>query len=559
MPYVKWWHSLLIGLSVAGWSFSLPLYRFIDSNDSFQSVTAPTILVFMLIYQGLPVAAVFAVDRLIVVRWKDPSFYRALAVLAVIFVFLRDLQLNLSAAPMKWIDSLPAGSQDVVVVSILVAITGIVIYFRRVFTILVLTQAATVIVLTGIFATQVGLFGDAWRGDPVGRPAQTQPAAEVKDIFFLVVFDGLGGKVLLSGDRIDPDRFPNFAALGLDSAVFTDATSNYLSSHNSFRSLMTGTRFLDDDVRPGPLWAGSSGILGTLRDTGYRVEFFSNHFRCEELYFLCHDRGTAAAKNVNVVARDFAVWFMPRNISRFTRDIIVRGAPQAVTLRIPFDPIHLNSRGLWNDMLATISASDSPGKAYFIHSLLPHQPYEFDREGDRGGTISPEIGFDDFEQMANAYEQQVMFVDNLMGELLFKLTAEGLYDRSTIIVTGDHGPRSLGLGKQYSGFERSADYPDDLNDMVPRVPLIIHGPDIAPRVSHAEYQHIDLLPTVLDILDLPLRPDLRGVSAFSEGRPDREKVFHGVPKNRIPGEIVTYVYNPDTSRWHKAGLGVTAP
>ena len=180
--------------------------------------------------------------------------------------------------------------------------------------------------------------------------------------------------------------------------------------------------------------------------------------------------------------------------------------------------------------------------------MIPHFPYEFDRTGTRAFIEPRDLG--NFPKMASAYKEQVMFVDRLLGEFVAKLKTEGLYDRSVVIVTGDHGPRRVGLGSKFNGVVTSRAFPEEIKDIVPRVSLIIHAPGIRPQVSRVDYQHVDLLPTVLDILGLPSPPDLHGVSAFAVQRPSREKVFW-VPTPDKPGGEVAYVYDEASGRWQK--------
>ena len=559
MTYIRWWHSLLISFSVVTWGLALPLYSFINENHRLETASGPAILLFMLIYHALPVIVVFLLDRILAFRRGRGiahSSYRVIIFVGAAFVFLRALQIG-GALPLAGpVESLPVGFILAVVAGLITAFAGLVVYFLRPVTLLFIYLSVASAILTGLFITQVGLLGEVWRDhSPELRPAQSVSGTGQTPVF-LLVFDGLGNDVLLEGGNIDPNRFPNFALLGKDSAVFTKATSNYLTTWRSMTSFMTGALFSDQvDFQRDPSWSASDGILGALADLGYLVEFRSELFRCQKgSQQVCSGDIPTANADIHIAARDYIVWFLPKSVSRAGRNLTLALLPRQATLRIPFDTTHQNSRGFWDDFVARISASESPGRAYFVHLFLPHQPYEFDRDGARIRSLSAAQQFSDFPKTAEAYEEQVMFVDTLLGEFIAKLKGAGLYDRSLIIVTGDHGPRSLGLGHKFSGFDKSADFPDELNPIIPRVPLIIHGPQIASQVSAVEYQHIDLLPTLLDILGLPRRKNLPGVSAFASQRPDRDIVFYGIPNESQPGEQVTYTYNAETNRWHKADL-----
>jgi hypothetical protein len=55
MTYVRWWHSFLIALSVATWN-SQPMYSYVVARDLFKETTGPDVLLFMSVYQGMPLA-----------------------------------------------------------------------------------------------------------------------------------------------------------------------------------------------------------------------------------------------------------------------------------------------------------------------------------------------------------------------------------------------------------------------------------------------------------------------------------------------------------------------
>ncbi|MCI0445541.1 hypothetical protein L0152_20295, partial [bacterium] len=62
-------------------------------------------------------------------------------------------------------------------------------------------------------------------------------------------------------------------------------------------------------------------------------------------------------------------------------------------------------------------------------------------------------------------------------------------------------------------------------DGVARIPLMIRMPGTKPSIYKEDFQLIDLLPTILDVLGLPYeKAKLDGVSCFSSERPARDKI-----------------------------------
>jgi tetratricopeptide (TPR) repeat protein len=84
-------------------------------------------------------------------------------------------------------------------------------------------------------------------------------------------------------------------------------------------------------------------------------------------------------------------------------------------------------------------------------------------------------------------------------QLVSELKELGLYDQATIVLTADRGATDAGA---------------TLDDASLRVPLLVKQPDGegAGRRIAVPVQHIDILPTVLDLIRAPIPSDLRGRS-----------------------------------------------
>lgn len=465
MSYQKNWHSFLLIFSVATW-LSQPLYSYVVANDLFQETTAQSVLWFMFLYHGVPLAVLITLDRIIFLRWGPGiplTIARGLMFAAAITFFLRAEDLDFDIPALDSLNRLPVAAIMVLLAVAFAALTATLIKFHQLATVFFVYMSIVSVGLTALFIAQVGLVGKPWTSDgaksrSTSSLTSTIPLNSELPPVFLIVFDGMDADVLAENGQVDPSLFPHFAALARTSAFFTNATSNYFDTSVSIQSLVTGVYYGDD----GFFQAQDSsiqdvGVLKILKDAGYSVVLHSNFsqlVKCgDERFFLCRAEATAVVnKGIHKVARDFAIDFVPRKISLSARDLILKIFPGSVTIIIPFPSIHQYDRPLWNQFLAGVGRSESPGKVYLVHLTLPHHPYELDRMGRRTRTIGPDGGFDDLKQMANNYREQVTFVDTLLGELIEKLKAEGLYNQSLLVVTADHGPRSLGLGQKYAGF-----------------------------------------------------------------------------------------------------------
>jgi arylsulfatase A-like enzyme len=127
------------------------------------------------------------------------------------------------------------------------------------------------------------------------------------------------------------------------------------------------------------------------------------------------------------------------------------------------------------------------------------------------------------------YEAEIAYLDRQIGWLTGHLKGKGVLDNTVVIVTSDHG-ENIGehdrLGHQFS-----------VHDNLLRVPLVIRYPQKVPSGKRDDFlaQNVDILPTVLDLCDIPERPDLKnqcqGVSLLR----DKQRHFTFSELNAIGG------------------------
>src|SRR6185503_11298582 len=147
---------------------------------------------------------------------------------------------------------------------------------------------------------------------------------------------------------------------------------------------------------------------------------------------------------------------------------------------------------------AWLDATPGP-KLCWVHLYEPHAPYEPPREW-RG-------------RLPSAYDGEVAAADAALAPLLEPLLAAGAASDTLVVLTSDHGE---GLGEHGEATHGVFAYESTL-----RVPLVWHNPRLfAPRVVAASARHVDLVPSILDALDLPAPAGLPGRSllAAAQGR-----------------------------------------
>jgi hypothetical protein len=173
---------------------------------------------------------------------------------------------------------------------------------------------------------------------------------------------------------------------------------------------------------------------------------------------------------------------------------------------------------------------------HFLHILLPHGPWYYLPSGKtyfRDDVFDKKTlqGAEHEWPLIQIYQRhllQVAFVDNLLGQLIARLKALDMFDRSLIVVTADHG-RSFWPGELGRNTLKSA-HPEDILT----VPLFIKAPyQKTGSVSDRNVETIDILPTIADLLKLDSDWTFDGCSLFAASCAERrEKILIRGPKRR---------------------------
>ncbi|MDO8142623.1 MAG: sulfatase [Candidatus Brocadiales bacterium] len=135
----------------------------------------------------------------------------------------------------------------------------------------------------------------------------------------------------------------------------------------------------------------------------------------------------------------------------------------------------------------------------------------------RNGSVS----FNSAEKKAVValYDGQIRQLDDYMGLLMEKMKQWGILDNTILIITSDHGEELFEHG--FIG-HASTSLNAKLYDEIIHIPLIIRWPKkVEHRIVDELVQQIDVMPTILDMLGLPIPEGLHGYSLlpFIRGKP----------------------------------------
>ena len=149
----------------------------------------------------------------------------------------------------------------------------------------------------------------------------------------------------------------------------------------------------------------------------------------------------------------------------------------------------------------------------WIHLYDPHHPYDPPEPYKSKYASSP-------------YDGEIAYTDSAVGKFLTQLRARGLYDNSVIAVMADHGEALGEHGEDTHGIF--------LYDETIHVPLVIKLPGAASSKKNPAgkaaagkriedpVELVDVLPTILQAVKIPVPPEVQGESLLgmtSSGRP----------------------------------------
>jgi hypothetical protein len=165
----------------------------------------------------------------------------------------------------------------------------------------------------------------------------------------------------------------------------------------------------------------------------------------------------------------------------------------------------------------------------FKHALLPHVPWKYlptgqlynDRPGDPIPNLSRESFLDktQVEQLQMRHLLQLGFADLKIQKLIAHMKRIGMYDKSLIVVTADHG-----VAFRQGLFDRRLARYGEWEQISP-VPLFVKRPhQRRPVVDDSIVETTDVLPTIADVLHLKLPEKTDGKSAFSRAVRERTEV-----------------------------------
>ena len=131
----------------------------------------------------------------------------------------------------------------------------------------------------------------------------------------------------------------------------------------------------------------------------------------------------------------------------------------------------------------------------WLHYFDPHALY-LAHEG-----VSAAFGT---QKAQDLYDGEIAFTDQAIGQLLAGLASLGMAEHTVVFFFADHGEEFGDHGGTAHGHS--------LHSELLHIPLIVRAPGFAPRRVSAPVRQVDVMPTALELLGLPVPEGLEGTS-----------------------------------------------
>lgn len=379
-------------------------------------------------------------------------------------------------------------------------------------------------------------------------PAPLPARVEARTPVVLVVFDDMPlAAVTTPAGELDPQVVPHLRALAGDGTWYRNASTVHSYTNVAIPALLTGMypegsflpvasqhprnlfRILGATYRLHAVESGTQ-LISSEVENYHRFR----RDRSQRLAALAHDAGLVAPLILDPAQLDGQLASVAQGFRLFEG-------------RQRFYDRKGQLFGQFQRWVEGIRADDPP-TLYYMHSVLPHAPWQFLPSGGvydwrpvtrlgledarAHGDLSLKVyRWGDDEWLVRQHFQRMVlqagYADGLLGVLVRKLKETGLYDRALVVVCADHGSRfqageylrrafTPGMPEVVAG-ARPATY----TDVLP-IPLVVKPPS-GPRgvVSDRPVESVDLLPTMLDLLGGEVPWPVDGVSAVDPGAPAR--------------------------------------
>ena len=355
-----------------------------------------------------------------------------------------------------------------------------------------------------------------------------------------VAFDEFTGTSLLGpDDKIDSKLFPNFAKLAEDGTYYRNYTAAADETTRVMAGLMTGDMWHEHAL---PIAAEYPHNLFTLFGKSYRLRVGEEATDLCPVK-LCHQQGASSSSVFNDAGLVYLHQIAPKPLEKKLTPVneTLGKFEDAEEAASDNDRPHgrdkiLNELGgggrpaRYEQWLRSIDGK--VGRTlYFKHVLLPHVPWQYLPDGrmyrkhaqEYIPGINQEPSFGDKWLLQQGYQRhlmQVAFADLMIGRLVARLKAVGIYDKALIVITADNGESFL-----HAGHDRHVADAVTYTDIA-STPLFIKLPgEQSGGYDNRHVRSFDIVPTIAAAAGLTMPWNVDGRSILEHGDPAPVAVY----------------------------------
>ncbi len=351
----------------------------------------------------------------------------------------------------------------------------------------------------------------------------------------LLVLDEFPVTSLLDGTgHIDASLYPNFARLAGDSTWYRNTTTVAAHTDQAVPAVLSG-RFPKGSSTIPVVSEYPRNLFTLLGDT-YAVN------ARESVTGLCP---TSVCRNPRL-ATDVEPGLV--GAASDLRDLFGDVVSPTASLDFGFNGLHSADPAALetaNRFLAKIKPTGSRPRLDFAHVLLPHFPWHYLRSGQDYAPSPPHtiglVGQHWINEWAagearHRHLLQTQATDTYLGAMLDHLVALGEYDDTMFVVTADHGA-AFTTEHPFRGIAAGSE-PD-----IAWIPLFVKYPGGAGagEIDDRPALSIDVLPTIVDVLDIDVDWQFDGQSLREAPRTDDRRPIVAWERNELEPESGNFI------------------
>ena len=379
---------------------------------------------------------------------------------------------------------------------------------------------------------------------PTATDVPGLPASDDHPPVVFIVLDELPTSALLDGSgAVDRNRFPNIARMADTSTWYRNHTSNAAATLQSIPVLLTGQLPEDGAAQDFALHDNFPDNLFTLLGDTYEVNAHEQGTR------MCPPSICKTASDPTIDDEALGLTAAPPEIisdplgtlldqawSMWRDEASPRSPGFDGGYKLGGEGAAVTQEAVANALRSVTSIKPASGDEPvfdYVHLALPHQPWyllpsgrthdapeipfgnEFMRYWPEG-----DLGLDLAKAGEMQMQMQLQWADRVVGALIDRLEDVDRWDDALVVLTADHGfsfEPATSARVASTGNQRSLAW----------APLFVKLPEqTEPAVNDDVVMALDLVPTVLDVLDVEAPWELEGHSLLAGPPPaDRQRPF----------------------------------